>query len=329
MPNTFAIPSAAKSFTLSQIDYNNSIQSVWSNFYGSAIPNSGDVTILGAVSAPLTGSLYRSSTYNTFYVYDPSRAKGGSIGGGYTRQGIGSRNFENITTLASSLATIEQAELLTTVGDSSANYRVYMKTSNSNSFVDIGMPPTGSLVTSMFTNRQISNVHIQAAIISQYELGTSSVVEAKIASSAVSTAKIADSAVTEGKIASSAVATAKIATSAVTAAKIADYTITGTKLADNLTYSSNLTVSGNVTLGSGKSLVFGDGTSMSTASSSTITSAGGGTSLIYSTGGGGTQLRSIVGESYYDVGLPSGTSAFDVISDGSGLITLRVRLGSG
>lgn len=326
MPNTFAIPSAAKSFTLSQLDYNNSLQSIWSNFYGSAIPNSGDVTILGLASSPLTGSLYRSSVFNTFYVYDPSRAKGGSIGGGYTRQGIGTRNFESIANLVSNLASIEQGELLTTVGDSTANYRVYMKTSNSNSIVDIGVPAAGSLVTSMFSNRQISNVHIQSAIISQYELGASSVVEAKIASSAVTTTKIADSAVTEAKLGSSAVTADKIGTGAVTAAKIPDYSITGTKLSNNLTYSSNLTVNGNVILGSNKRIFFADGTSQNTASTgSNITSAGSGTSVIFSSSNTGVVLRSIIPSLTFS-GPPGSSGSFTGSTDGSGNLFLNLTI---
>lgn len=181
--NTFATPSAAKSFTLSRVDYNNSLEALFSNFYGPAYPTSLNITIVGTATTPYTGMLHRSSTTNTFHVYDPTNTKSGSLGGGFTRMGIGSRNFESITQLVSSLSTIEQAELLTTVGDSTANYRVYMKTNNSSGLVDIGVPAASSLVTSMFASRQVPNTALTAASVTQYELADGSVTTSKLASS--------------------------------------------------------------------------------------------------------------------------------------------------
>ena len=138
--NTFSTPQASKSFTLSLVDFNNSSLALWSNFYGPSVPTINNITIAGTPTTPYAGMLYRSSLTNAFYVYDPTNAKSGGVGGGFTRMGIGSRNFESITALVSNIATIEQAELVTTVGTSSANYRVYMKVNNSSSIVDIGVP---------------------------------------------------------------------------------------------------------------------------------------------------------------------------------------------
>lgn len=169
MANVFALPSAGKSFTLSLIDFNNSFKSLLSSFYGPSLPTSADITMSGVATAPSSGMLYRSSIFNAFYVYDPTSVKGSSIGGNFTRVGIGNRNFESISTLVSNLNYIEQSEIVTTVG-AGANYRAYLRTSNSNGFVDIGIPPASSLTTSMFINRQISNTHIQASSITGNEL---------------------------------------------------------------------------------------------------------------------------------------------------------------
>ena len=168
--NLFSLPSTAKSFTLSLNDFNSSILATWSNFYGPAVPNINNITIQGVSSGPYEGMLYRSSITNAFYVYDPTQAKSGGIGGGFTRSGIGSRNFESITALVANLSAIEQAELLTTVGDSTANYRVYVKTNNSSGFVDIGLPPASTLTSGMFVDRQISNVRLVSNTITGYEI---------------------------------------------------------------------------------------------------------------------------------------------------------------
>jgi hypothetical protein len=170
--NTFSLPSAGKSFTLSRLDFNNSILSAWSSFYGPAVPTIGNITIEGTASAPYSGMLYRSSIHKALYVQDSTSIKGGGIGGGFTRVGITNRTFESITTLVANLAYIEQSELCTTVGDSSANYRVYMKTNNSNNIVDVGIPPSSSLATSMFVNRQIANTHLQLNTITGAELAS-------------------------------------------------------------------------------------------------------------------------------------------------------------
>jgi hypothetical protein len=168
--NSFAVPAASRSFTLSLVDYNSSLTALFSNFYGPAVPTLNNITIQGVSTSPYEGMLYRSSITNSFYVYDPTNVKGGGIGGGFTRNGIGSRNFESITALTANLSLIEQSELLTTVGDSTANYRVYMKTNNSNGFVDIGIPPASSLTSGMFINRQIPNTALQLNTVTAAEL---------------------------------------------------------------------------------------------------------------------------------------------------------------
>lgn len=168
--NTFSLPTAGKSFTLSLIDFNNSILATWSNFYGPNIPTSADVNINGSAVSPYEGMLYRSSVFKAFYVYDPNNAKGNSLGGGFTRTGLGARNFESITSLVANAAYIEQAELITTVGDSSANYRLYLKTTNAGAIVDVGVPPASSLTSGMFVTRQVPNTALQLNTVTGAEL---------------------------------------------------------------------------------------------------------------------------------------------------------------
>ena len=169
--NTFSTPTAGKSFTLSLIDFNNSLLSLFSNFYGPTPPSSLEVTVAGVATAPYTGTLYRSSLYNAFYAYDATAKKGGGIASNYTRVGLGSRNFESITDLVTNIATIEQTELLTTVG-AGANYRLYMKTSNTPGIVDVGIPPSSSLISGMFVTGQVPNTAIAVNSLTGNELST-------------------------------------------------------------------------------------------------------------------------------------------------------------
>jgi hypothetical protein len=169
--NTFSTPTAGKSFTLSLNDFNNSLLSLFSNFYGPTPPSSLEITVAGVATAPYTGMLYRSSIYNAFYAYDATAKKGGGISSNYTRVGLGSRNFESITDLVTNIATIEQTELLTTVG-AGANYRLYMKTANTPSIVDVGIPPASSLTSAMFISRQVPNTAIAVNSLTGHELAT-------------------------------------------------------------------------------------------------------------------------------------------------------------
>lgn len=169
--NTFSTPTAGKSFTLSLNDFNNSLLSLFNNFYGPVPPSNLEITIAGVSTNPYAGMLYRSSIYNAFYAYDPTAKKGGGISSNYTRVGLGSRNFESITDLVTNISTIEQTELLTTVG-SGANYRLYMKTSNTPGIVDVGIPPASSLSTAMFISRQIPNTALQASSVTGFELAS-------------------------------------------------------------------------------------------------------------------------------------------------------------
>ena len=168
--NTFSLPTAGKSFTLSLFDFNNSILATWSNFYGPNIPTSADVNVGGSAVTPYEGMLYRSSIFKAFYVYEPNQTKGSSLGGGFTRTGIGHRNFENIVSLVANTSYIEQGELVTTVGDSSANYRLYLRTTNSGAVVDVGIPPASSLTSGMFVTRQVPNTALQLNTVTQAEL---------------------------------------------------------------------------------------------------------------------------------------------------------------
>ena len=191
--NVFVLPTAGKSFTLSLNDFNNSFLTVWSNFYGPNIPTSADINIGGAATAPYDGMLYRHSSYKAFYTYNPDALKGGGIGSGFTRVGLGNRNFESITALVANIANIEQSELCSVVGDSSANYRVYMRTTNAGAIVDIGIPPASSLTSGMFIARQVPNTALVASSVTGHEMSSDLIYRSRITVDAMAERSISTS----------------------------------------------------------------------------------------------------------------------------------------
>ena len=174
--NTYSLPNVGLALALSRIRWNETLRSISGCMYGPSVPTSLDYTDEGVAVVPPTGSLYRSSLFNALYAYDPVAGKGGvqGIGGNYTRVGVGHRNFESITTLVANVAYIEPSELLTTVG-SGANYRLYMKTSNSGGIVDVGLPAPSTVVNSMIVDRTIANTKITAASITNNEIAAATI----------------------------------------------------------------------------------------------------------------------------------------------------------
>ena len=295
--NTFSTPTAGKSFTLSLNDFNNSLLSLFNNFYGPVPPSSSEITVAGVSTNPYAGMLYRSSIYNAFYAYDPTAKKGGGISSNYTRVGLGSRNFESITDLVANIAVIEQTELLTTVG-SGANYRLYMKTSNTPSIVDVGIPPTSSLISSMFVARQVPNTAIAVNSITRHELAPLTITAAELTNTTI------------------------------TGAKIASATITGDKLSANLSYTSNLNMSGNVVFAANKGLRFADGSRQNSAAMINFANVGSGASFVYNKSANGNLVMKTATTSLSLTGDSLGTGNF-VINDSGGTLTFALTLGTG
>lgn len=158
MANTFSTPSAATAINIAREFWNNSHETLLSNFYGTARPTSSDITLTGTSTAPPDGTLWRDTTRGVLKIKDSANSKGGA--GNFTVNGIGSIVLESVSDYNSSV--FEVGELFKTVG---ANARLYMKSSNVGSFVDIGIPPTnGSISTAMIGNGQVTGQKVSSNV---------------------------------------------------------------------------------------------------------------------------------------------------------------------
>lgn len=158
MSNTFSTPSAATALNIAREFWNNSHETLLSNFYGTARPTSSDITLTGTSTSPPDGTLWRDSTKGVLKIKDTANNKGGA--GNFTVNGVGSVIIESLSNYNSS--TFELGELFKTVG---ANSRLYMKSSNVGSFVDVGIPPTnGSISTAMIGNGQITGQKVSSNV---------------------------------------------------------------------------------------------------------------------------------------------------------------------
>jgi len=171
--NNFVTPAASKSITLARFDWNDALRASTENFYGPVAPTSENYQLDNNPTAVQDGVLYRSTLTNSIFIVDSINQKGNPVhGGNFTRVGIGFR-LES-TLAATDFSTYEIGEMFATVGISVANTRVYLKASNANQIVDVGIPATDTVATDM----------LQAASVTKAKLATAAVI--KIVNSAVS-----------------------------------------------------------------------------------------------------------------------------------------------
>tara|TARA_Y100000034_G_C6907825_1_gene421830 strand:- start:1045 stop:1509 length:465 start_codon:yes stop_codon:yes gene_type:complete len=143
MANTFATPKTLDTIETARVDWNNSTETLLSNFYGAATPTSSDITIEDVATTPPSGTLFRSSSSGVLYIKDTNE-KGNPLHSGFTVNGIGSRILELVGDYSSD--NFEIGELFKTVG---SNARIYMKSSNGGAIVDVGLPVTDSVTKDM------------------------------------------------------------------------------------------------------------------------------------------------------------------------------------
>lgn len=157
--NTFSTPSSAKTLALARLDWNNSLRAIAENFYGSTLPTAPNYTLEGTETTIPNGVLYRSSTTGALYISDSTYQKGNPLlGGNWTRNGIGFRLEGAVASV--NMNTYEIGEAFLTVGVSLANTRMYVKASNTNDIIDIGLPLTSSITTAMIKDGAITGSKI-------------------------------------------------------------------------------------------------------------------------------------------------------------------------
>jgi len=177
--NTYIEPTANLSLNSARFTYNDSMRAILTNFKSPGIPGASQINIDGVGTSALDGMLYRSATTNALYIADTLNNKGSSVGGIFTRWGIGHRVEPNISALTTNLATYEIGELVA-LQDTG---RLYFRTSNTASiasFNDVGAtagiasPDVNSNI--VFTGQSVTALKVNA--INNISVGTANPTQA-------------------------------------------------------------------------------------------------------------------------------------------------------
>ncbi len=228
--NTFSLPSSAKSVALARIDYNNSHKAVLQNFYSDAKPTAINISIEGDQTDPPDGIIYRSSLSGRIYINDLAFNKGNPLyGANWTRNGIGSFLEESLASM--DITTYEVGELFTTA---LSNARLYMKDSNANTFVDIGLPLTNSITGNKMVDSSIVSAKIANAAIANIDIVVATIQGDKVAANTISNTNILFDTITTDRIANNDIdASLKIQNISITAGKLQASSVTTDKISNN------------------------------------------------------------------------------------------------
>lgn len=175
--NTYIEPTSNMSLNYARGIYNDSMRALLTNFK-SASPPLNQITIDGVASGVQDGMLYRSATTNALYIADTLNHKGGgSVGGTFTRWGIGARVEPTQAAIFTNIGSYEVGELVAAFDIG----KLYIRTSNTTSsftaaFTDVGAPQ-GFTVEALtgnatFAGQSLTGLKINA--VSNVSVGTSS-----------------------------------------------------------------------------------------------------------------------------------------------------------
>lgn len=158
--NTYIEPTGGTALNTARIQQNDTFRAIATNFMSLAPPGAGNFTIAGDVVTVPDGVLYRSATTNAIYIKDSVNYKGSTVGGNFTRWGIGHRVEPSISDLTTNKATYEIGELVATLDTG----QLYIRNSNTDSigsFVQIGSTQgytLGTLDNVTFTGQSVSAI---------------------------------------------------------------------------------------------------------------------------------------------------------------------------
>ena len=171
--NTYAAPSQGSSIAISRTQFNSSLRALLQNFYSSGAPDSDNLQENGAAlaSTDYDGMLYRSTTTGMLYIADSaitvaSGRTNRPIGGTFTRFGLAWRQQGSLAAAAANIATFDVGEAFVVVRDTggSANNRMYFRVATTGTFnsdfVDVGIPPVGSITATSLSDYSISGIKL-------------------------------------------------------------------------------------------------------------------------------------------------------------------------
>ena len=135
--NTYVEPTAVMALNSARIQFNDAMRALLTNFKSVGRPSTAQITIDGVQVGEQDGMLYRSATTNALYISDSVHKKGASIGGNFTRWGIGHRVEPSLAALTTNIGLYEIGELVGTLDTG----KLYFRNSNTaaiGSFIDVG-----------------------------------------------------------------------------------------------------------------------------------------------------------------------------------------------
>lgn len=172
--NTYVLPSQGAAIAISRAQYNGSLKALLQNFYSEAPPNSENLIETGD-TMPITdldGMLFRNSRNNVLYIHDSnldSRPSEGVTlypiaGTKFSRYGIAWRIEPDLATAETNMDDYDIGEGFVMVrGDASHNrlyYRAKSTGSFSSDFVDVGLPPPGSINAESLGEKVIGGLNL-------------------------------------------------------------------------------------------------------------------------------------------------------------------------
>ena len=158
--NTYIEPTGGTALNTARIQQNDTFRAIATNFMSPAPPGAGNFTVAGDPITVPDGVLYRSATTNAIYIKDSVNYKGSTIGGDFTRWGVGHRVEPTLSALDTNKTTYEIGELVATLDTG----QLYIRNSNTNalgSFVQIGSTQgytLGTLDNVTFTGQSVSAI---------------------------------------------------------------------------------------------------------------------------------------------------------------------------
>lgn len=161
--NTYIEPVAGASITISRGNWNQSLRAVLTNFSSTSPPSSTNFTAAGANFSPPDGLLFHSKTTNSLFIVDSVNQKGNPVhGGNYTRLGIGHRLEKDLAN--TNVSSYELGEIFLTLASTAGtgNTRLYVKSANAGTIVDVGIPSVNTVTNSAIAGETITATELQA-----------------------------------------------------------------------------------------------------------------------------------------------------------------------
>lgn len=161
--NTYIEPTAGTALNTARLQQNDNFRSLLTNFAGTTVPTSANLTADGATFNPPNGMLFRNTSTGVLYIVDSVNKRPFNYSGNFTRMGIGTRVVSTVNDIYTNRTLYEQGEFVGTLDTGLLYFR--KGTTNANSdFVQIGAPSGYSIVDSnvVFSTARVDVNRLQA-----------------------------------------------------------------------------------------------------------------------------------------------------------------------